>query len=474
MIFFLNKHTEIKKTVFWIPDRHYFSSVIEVLEQTAVKNVVIISLMDGDEIKRCIQDYKNYNKTEEKTLEYVDVNEFSEKTEAIWALCAEQIEPRFLIEAAKWKPKYFLANIFETYFSAFKLWELFREVTPYIQIKTIRKGKDSQVLYWEKEENNDIELSVIFPMYNVAPYLDQCIESVVKWKAPYVEFLFVNDGSPDNSREIVLKWAQKDSRVKLLDKENGGCASARQYGLERAKGKYIGFIDPDDFIDESMFRKLLRAAMTGSYDVSYCGYNEYYENTKKTKRVEDVLGWPYCDGTTDQRKIWDLIIYCRVAIWRGIYKKAFLEKNQIHFYTDLRRFDDLPFKIEVFTAAKSIITVQDYLYYYRLARAGQDVSADDERLYVHFDIFKYLDESIGEKKNQILDDCLQISKIQTHLYALKKIKSEYRKTYLEKAKVDLAVLGDVNRTYKLALKCIGEENAQLYKAIMENNIGAFK
>ena len=94
--------------------------------------------------------------------------------------------------------------------------------------------------------------------------------------------------------------------------------------------KYIGFIDPDDFIDESMFRKLLRAAMTGSYDVSYCGYNEYYENTKKTNRVEDVLGWPYCDGTTDQRKIWDLIIHCRVAIWRGIYKKLF-GKNQIHF-----------------------------------------------------------------------------------------------------------------------------------------------
>ena len=65
-------------------------------------------------------------------------------------------------------------------------------------------------------------------MYNVEKYLDQCIESVTAWKAPYVEFLFVNDGSPDHSREVVLKWAKQDTRIKLLDKPNGGCASDRQ------------------------------------------------------------------------------------------------------------------------------------------------------------------------------------------------------------------------------------------------------
>lgn len=118
--------------------------------------------------------------------------------------------------------------------------------------------------------------------------------------------------------------------------------------------------------------------------------------------------------------------------------------------------------------------MQDYLYYYRLERPGQDVSANDERLYVHFDIFKYLDKSIGEKRNQILNDCLQLSKIQTHLYALKKIKSEYKKTYLKKAQLDLDVMRDGSRTYKLALKHLGEENAKLYKAIMENNVGMFE
>ena len=231
MLFFLNKHIEITKTVFWIPDKHYFTRAIEILEKTSIKNVLIISLRDGDKIKQLVQEYKNHHKMENWNLEYANVDDFFGESEENWALCVEQVEPEFLIEAIKWNPKYFLADIFETYLGAFKLWELFRKSTSYIQIKTIRKKKEPQVLYWEKEVDNDVELSVIFPMYNVASYLDQCIESVIKWKAPYVEFLFVNDGSPDNSRELVLKWAQKDSRVKLLDKENGGCASARQYGL---------------------------------------------------------------------------------------------------------------------------------------------------------------------------------------------------------------------------------------------------
>lgn len=469
---FLNKHVEIENVVVWIKNKNYFCESIDILKKTSVKNIFVISLTDKKDVLDLIEKYKNENTLKDITLKYINTEDFN-MTEKNWALCAVEIEPELLMKTAKWKPTYFLATILEGYTGAFKLWELYRNDTTYIQIKTLRGGKNAQVLYWEKDKNNDIELSVIFPMYNVAPYLDQCIESVIEWKAPYVEFLFVNDGSPDNSRDIVLKWAKKDSRIKLLEKENGGCASARQYGLEQAKGKYIGFIDPDDFIDESMFRKLLRAAMTGSYDVSYCGYNEYYENTKETKRVEDVLGFPYCDGSTDQRKIWELIMYCRVAIWRGIYKRELLRKNKIHFYTDLRRFDDLPFKIEVFSAAKSVVTIQEYLYYYRLARPGQDVSADDERLYVHFDIFKYLDISIGEKKNQVLNDCLQISKIQTHLYALSKIKAEYKKIYLERAKEDLERLGNIDRTYKLAEKCIGIKNAQSYRNIMEGRIEAF-
>ena len=138
--------------------------------------------------------------------------------------------------------------------------------------------------------------------------------------------------------------------------------------------------------------------------------------------------------------------------------------NKIHFYTDLRRFDDLPFKIEVFAAAKSVIAIDEYLYYYRLSRPGQDVAADDERLYVHFDIFDHLDQSIVSQKNQILNDCLQVSKVQTHLYALNKIRAEFAKTYKERAREDLNKIKNKEETYKIVEKYMGFENAKRYKS----------
>ncbi len=471
IICYLNQHCEIKKIALLIDEDIKYDFLQIFFTNVPCDEIVLLGNLPESKIEyfkdRLRIDRNAQTFSMPAHIVYRNYLEFQGIDDTSWALCAEHVPPEILLEVSEWKPDYLLASIEEGYVTAFKIWEKYKSTTQYIQIKTLRKDKEPQVLLWEKDPDNEIELSVIFPMYNVASYLDTCISSVTEWKAPYVEFLFVNDGSPDNSRGIVLEWAEKDSRIKLLDKENGGCASAREYGMEHAKGRYIGFIDPDDFIDESMFRKLLRSAMTGSYDISYCGYNEYYENTKETKRADDTLGWPYSDGTADQKCIYALIAYCRVAIWRGIYKTEMLKKNNIHFYTDLRRFDDLPFKVETFAAAKSVISIPEYLYYYRLARPGQDVSADDERLYVHFDIFNYLNKSIKQFNNQELIDQLQMCKIQTHLYALSKIRPEFIKEYIRQAKLDLDSTGEIERTYRLAKKRIGKEKAELYKKIVK-------
>lgn len=158
------------------------------------------------------------------------------------------------------------------------------------------------MLDWKKDRQSAIELSVIFPVYNVAPYIEKCLKSVTAWKADYVEFIFVSDGSKDESVAIIKRWMEQDARIRLIEKENGGCASARQAGLENASGRYIGFIDPDDFVDENMYRKLLKVALCGNFDISLCGYNEYYENTGKVKPAEDSLWYPYLDGCYDEQK----------------------------------------------------------------------------------------------------------------------------------------------------------------------------
>ena len=189
----------------------------------------------------------------------------------------------------------------------FAVWERFRESAASVDVISYEHGVPARALRWTRPESG-VELSVIFPVYNVAPYLEKCIRTVTEWQAPYVEFLFVDDGSPDNSSEIIESYAARDPRIRLIHKENGGCASARQKGLEEARGRYIGFIDPDDFVDPSLFRKLLQAAMVGSYEIAFAGYNEYYESTGTSQPVEEpVLGDPYCYGVTDPKAIVDLI-----------------------------------------------------------------------------------------------------------------------------------------------------------------------
>ena len=475
MINYLNAHSNICKGVLVFGQYASYHQIKQFIDNTHLNEIVVAGYFQKKHIENIEKEYKKqlyFNEIRKVELYFVDLKELKPFQDN-WVLCCVNIEPTLLKELSYLTPTFLLASIPEDSMSSFGVWEAYRNQTQFIQIATYRAQKDRQILEWEKNLENDIELSVVFPMYNVAKYLDQCIESVTAWKAPYVEFLFVNDGSPDNSRDVVLKWAKKDERVKLLDKSNGGCASARQYGMNHAKGRYIGFIDPDDFIDESMFRKLLRAAMIGSYEISYCGYNEYYENTKQIRPVEDQIGFPWCEGVHDQKKIWDLIAYCRVAIWRGIYKMDFLKKANIHYYTDLRRFDDLPFKVETFAEAKSVIAVPEHLYYYRLSRPGQDVAADDERLYVHFDIFKYLNQSVASKKNLILTDKLQICKVDTHLYAIGKLKPEFVKYYVEQAKKDLETTGNLDRFYRVAKAYMGDDKAEKFKRIMMNDYTYF-
>lgn len=417
--------------------------------------------------------------------------------EGCWALCLLLCDGADVLPLLGLRPHYLAGGIKEKGASAFHIWEKGRPFCREISLKTWRDGREPLMLDWKAEESpgsdgeaghksgeksgkkslvsdrrfsGSRELSVVIPVYNVEPYIGRCIRSVTAWDAEYIEFIFVSDGSTDGSVEIIRQWMKEDDRIVLIEKENGGCASARQAGLERAKGRYIGFVDPDDFVDENMHRSLLKAAMCGNFDISLCGYNEYYESSGEIKPAEDSLWHPYLEGCYDRGKIGDLITYCRVAIWRGIYRRKFLEENGIGFYTDLRRFDDLPFKVETFAMAASVTMLPEYLYYYRLEREGQDVSANDERLYVHFDIFKHLDQSIGAIKNQRLIDNLQMCKLQTHRYALSRIREEFRGRYLEQAQADLHSLCDPGRTIRIAEMMLGHEAAEAFREIMQGKV----
>lgn len=124
-----------------------------------------------------------------------------------------------------------------------------------------------------------IKVSIIVPVYNVEKYIHKCLDSLVNQTLKELEFIFVNDGSPDNSPKIIKEYQKKDKRIKLLNKENGGQASARNLGLEHAKGEYIAFLDSDDYVKENMYETLYNRAKKDNLDIVICNNYLVYKDS---------------------------------------------------------------------------------------------------------------------------------------------------------------------------------------------------
>lgn len=125
-------------------------------------------------------------------------------------------------------------------------------------------------------------ISVIIPIYNVEKYLDKCVDSVIKQTHKNLEIILVDDGSSDNCPKLCDKWAKKDKRIKVIHKENGGISDARNVGIDSAIGRYIYFLDSDDYIDEDMLENLYNDMIKNKSKISTCGFIYETENKKET------------------------------------------------------------------------------------------------------------------------------------------------------------------------------------------------
>lgn len=135
-------------------------------------------------------------------------------------------------------------------------------------------------------------ITIVVPVYNVENYLDKCVESIVNQTYKNLEIILVDDGSTDSSGKKCDKWVEKDSRIKVIHKENGGLSDARNKGIDIATGKWIGFIDSDDYIDITMFEKLYNACVENNCKVSSCGFLREFEDASRNERwttKEDML-----------------------------------------------------------------------------------------------------------------------------------------------------------------------------------------
>lgn len=217
--------------------------------------------------------------------------------------------------------------------------------------------------------NNPL-VSVLIPVYNVEEYLGRCLDSVINQTLVNIEIICVNDGSTDKSAEILEKYKKLDSRIKIVTKENGGLPSARNAGLDQAQGKYVGFVDSDDFVQKDMFSKLVETAENTNSDIVICGANILPETPRASDWLYSCLSPSYCE----YEKFNPEILYSRVDttpfLWRCLIRRELIEKNNYRLDEDIIIGEDKAFQCKVYPAANKITVIPDKLYNYFWCRPG--------------------------------------------------------------------------------------------------------
>ena len=175
------------------------------------------------------------------------------------------------------------------------------------------------------------KVSIIVPVYNVEKYIEKCLNSLVKQTMEDIEIIIVNDGSKDNSINVINKFIkQYPEQIQYLEKKNGGLSDARNYGLPYAKGEYIAFLDSDDYVEETMYEEMYNIAEKENADMVDCDFVWEYPNRKR-KDIGEIY---------KTKK--EMIEKCRVVAWNKIIKREILEKTKIKFPVGLR-YEDMEF-----------------------------------------------------------------------------------------------------------------------------------
>lgn len=174
-------------------------------------------------------------------------------------------------------------------------------------------------------------VSIIIPIYNMENYLDRCLNSIVTQSYTNLEVILVDDGSKDTSLSICYAWKKKDARVKVIHKENGGVSSARNAGLIEAKGEYIAFIDPDDWVETEMYSTLVRDIEENHADAAFCNF--FFVNENNEKKVSVKSDSTICVDR-DEAAFYSIAWTFQgggyyTSIWNKLYRKEILF-NQNH------------------------------------------------------------------------------------------------------------------------------------------------
>lgn len=221
-----------------------------------------------------------------------------------------------------------------------------------------------------------VKVSIIVPVYNVEKYLEKCLDSLVNQTMKDIEIIVVNDGSPDNSQKIIDKYIKKYPKlIKGYVKENGGLSDARNYGIEIAKGEYIGFVDSDDYVEPTMFEKLYKKAKENDFDIAVCDVN-------LVGNSEAYISSEVSSDIYQKNDVKKQMINIYPVAWNKIYKKTLFNKKTM--FKKGVWYEDVEFLYRLFPYIKSIGVIKEALINY-VDREGAITKTFDNRLYNYID-----------------------------------------------------------------------------------------
>lgn len=241
----------------------------------------------------------------------------------------------------------------------------------------------------------DTLISVIIPVYNVEKYLECCLKSVVNQTYPFIEIILVDDGSIDSSGRICDNFAKKDERLRVIHKENGGPVSARNTGLRAARGKYICYVDSDDWMEPDMLERLFKTMLEENTDIVMCGYYEatgsqskpvYHGLTPGRYDKEALIKNVYPNMMVNKRFFeWGII----PGLVAKLFKRKAIEQCQLEEDERIKMGDDAACVYPALLLSNSIYIMKECLYHYRqvltsLVRGNVNPDAEREQYQVMY------------------------------------------------------------------------------------------
>ena len=283
---------------------------------------------------------------------------------------------------------------------------------------------------FSKKVSDAPKVSIVVPVYNVERYLGECLDSLLVQQLKDIEIILVNDGSTDSSPDIAADYAARDSRVRVISKENEGYGKTMNRGFSEARGEYIGIVESDDFADPRMFKDMYKFAKKHDLDLVKANYYEHSEAGDVFQ--EPFAGFAYksvFDPRVEQRALTVLPI-----IWSALYRKDMIVREGIRFNeTPGASYQDTSFVFQAWASARRAAILPKGYLYYRVDNANSSVKSSSKVFAVcdEYELSEQFLERDPEKK-RAFEEILNLLKLGTYRWNYNRLAAEYQREFAER------------------------------------------